>query len=289
VEHYVRDYLCARWGQEIAEQIKPLELQRWLKALRNDRGLAWTTIAKIRGIMLRIYRVGIVHEFVTTNPVVHVETRSKSIYRAIVIPSAQTLAILKSLTNPLHFTLVLTCEATALRSLEVLALRWDDVLWKETKIRVSKRWAKAADGETKTEASDGHVPLHPVRAEHLKQWQAHSIYAKVSDFIFPSLREDGKKPLYASSFVADCLRPAALAAGLTVVDGQRFGLRNLRHSLSNWLVNKAKVEPKTVQGTPRYAKIQTTLDLYTRQDSDQARAAQGAFLAAMGMTTDAIL
>jgi integrase len=288
VEHYVRDYLSARWGQEIAEQIKPLELQRWLKSLHNDRGLAWTTIAKIRGIMLRIYKVGIVHELVTTNPVVHVETRSKSNYRAIVITPAQTLAILKSLTNPLHFALVLTCAATALRSSELLALRWVDMLWEETKIRVSKRWAKGADGETKTEASDGHVPLHPVLAQHLKDWQAHTPYAKGSDFVFPSLREDGRKPLYAPSFIADYLRPAAIAAGVTVVHGQRFGLHNLRHSLSNWLVNKAKVEPKTVQGILRHAKIQTTLDLYAQGDSDQARAAQGAFLAAMGMTTDAI-
>ncbi len=39
---------------------------------------------------------------------------------------------------------------------------------------------------------------------------------------------------------------------------------NLRHSLSNWLVNKAKVEPKTVQGILRHAKIQTKLDQYTQ-------------------------
>jgi len=47
------------------------------------------------------------------------------------------------------------------------------------------------------------------------------------------------------------------------------------HSLSNWLVNKAKVEPKTVQGILRHAKIQTTLDLYTQDDGDETRAAQG--------------
>jgi len=67
----------------------------------------------------------------------------------------------------------------------------------------------------------------------------------------------GRKPLYASSFVADYLRPAAKAAGVRIEDGQRFGLHNLRHSLSNWLVNKAKVQPKTVQGILRHSKIQT--------------------------------
>ena len=50
-------------------------------------------------------------------------------------------------------------------------------------------------------------------------------------------------------------------------------------------MNKATVEPKTVQGILRHSKIQTTLDLYTQGDSDETRAAQGKFLHAMGMTT----
>ena len=40
---------------------------------------------------------------------------------------------------------------------------------------------------------------------------------------------------------------------------------------------------KTVQGLLRHSKIQTTLDLYTQEDSDETRAAQGEFLTAVGM------
>jgi integrase len=68
-----------------------------------------------------------------------------------------------------------------------------------------------------------------------------------------------------------------------IENGQRFGLHNLRHSLSNWLVNKGKVESKTVQGILRHSRVQTTLDLYTQEDSDEARGAQGEFLKAVGM------
>jgi integrase len=74
--------------------------------------------------------------------------------------------------------------------------------------------------------------------------------------VFPSMTAKGRKPLYASSFVADYLHPAAKKAGVQIQDGQRSGLHNLRHSLSNWLVNKPKVEPKTVQGILRHSKIQ---------------------------------
>jgi integrase len=283
VEHYVRDYLTQRFGEQIADDIKPLEIQKWLKSLNETNGLAWTTVSKIRGIMLRIYKIGIRHEHVSKNPVLHVETRSKSTYRAIIITPGQTLAILNSLPSPLHFTLVLTCAATALRASELLALRWADVLWGEGRIRISKRWAKGADGETKTDASDGYVPMHPVLAAHLRAWQKETPHAKDTDFVFPSMSADGRAPLDACSFVKKYLRPAAKTAGVQIADGQRFGLHNLRHSLSNWLVNKAKVEPKTVQGILRHSKIQTTLDLYTQEDSDETRAAQGEFLSAVGM------
>jgi integrase len=95
-------------------------------------------------------------------------------------------------------------------------------------------------------------------------------------------------PLNACSFVKDHLRVAAKAVGVQIANGQRFGLHNLRHSLSNWLVNKGKVEPKTVQGLLRHSKIQTTLDLYTQEDSDETRAAQGSFLGAMRLSSGVV-
>lgn len=78
VEQVVRAYLVPRFGEEIADDIKPLDIQRSLKSLHEQKGLAWTTVAKIRGIMLRIYEIGIRHELVAKNPGLHVETRSKT-------------------------------------------------------------------------------------------------------------------------------------------------------------------------------------------------------------------
>jgi integrase len=283
VEHYVRDYLIARWGNELAGDIGPLEIQRWLKSLHIDNGLAWTTVSKIRGIMHRVYKIGILHERVDKNPVEHVETRSQSLYKAVVITPPQTLAILNKLTNPLHYTLILTCAATALRASEIVSLRWSDILWSDGQIRISKRRAKGEDGETKTAASNGYVPMHPVLAEYLKEWRAQSPYSKVDDFVFPSLVREGKLPISASIFVQDYLRPAALSAGVVLAKGQRFGLHNLRHSLSTWLVNKGKVDPKTVQGMLRHSDIRTTMNLYTQDDRDEKEAAQGAFLSAVGL------
>jgi integrase len=236
--------------------------------------------------MSRVYAVGFAHEKVTKNPVFAVEISTTSEYEAIVIPPPQTVAILGLLANNLlHFTLVLTCAATALRASEIVALRWSDIRWDEGRIRISKRWAKGKDGKPKTDASDDYVPMHPVLALSLKDWQRKSPYSKSTDFVFPSIKCKGKVPLSPSTFVADHLRPAAKLAGVVIAEGERFGFHNLRHSLSNWLVNKRKENPKTVQGILRHGRIQTTLDLYSQSDLEEMQKAQGAFLGEMGFAT----
>ena len=263
LEHYVRDTLISQWGDEIAEDIEPLEIQKWFNRLHNKDDYAWTTVSKIRGIMNRIYKVGIIHKKVTTNPVDGLETSATTTYRAIKITPAQTLSILRSMIeNVLHFTLVFVVAATVLRSSEVLALRWADILWEERKIRIIKSRKKTGvDGSTKTPASERNVPMGRVLTHYLREWRKQTPYAKPTDFVFPSIKESGRVPICASVFCADHLRPAAKAAGVTIPDGHRWGLHNLRHSLSNWLVNKAKENPKTVSGILGHSRIQTTLDL----------------------------
>jgi integrase len=144
------------------------------------------------------------------------------------------------------------------------------------------------DGATKNEASDGHVPLHPVLASHLREWHDQTVFGADTDFVFPSVRSNGRVPLSPAMFVADHLRTAAIRVGISIEKGQRFGLHNFRHSLSHWLINKAKTEPKTVQGMLRHSRIQTTLDLYTQEDADEACTAQGKFLEALAMPTQLI-
>jgi len=113
-------------------------------------------------------------------------------------------------------------------------------------------------------------------------------YAKPTDFAFPSIKMSGSVPICASVFCADHLCVAARKAGVLIPDGHRFGLHNLRRSLSNWLVNKAKENPKTVQGIRGHARIQTTLDLYTDEDLDEMIAAPEKFLNAVGFETGSV-
>ncbi|MGA7634152.1 MAG: site-specific integrase [Terriglobales bacterium] len=166
--------------------------------------------------------------------------------------------------------------ATALRASEVIALRWADIMWDESRIRINKRWRKGKDGKPKTEASDSTVALGPILAHYLRTWEGLSPYTADTDFVFPSMVKKGVVPVCASVFDRNYLRKAAIAAGVSIPDGYRFGLHNLRHSLSNWLVNSG-TDVKTVQTMLRHSKSQTTLDLYTQGDNDNKISAQEKF------------
>jgi integrase len=234
--------------------------------------------------MNRIFKIGIIHKKVSKNRVEGLATSTKTTYKAIKITPAQTLLILRSVMgNMLHFTLVFVVAATALRSSEVLSLRWADILWEERKIRIVKSWKKTSvDGSTKTPSSERDVPMGKVLTHYLREWHKQTPYAKPTDFVFASMRNSGRTPICSSVFCRVHLRPAAIKAGVVIPDGHRWGLHNLRHSLSNWLVNKAKENPKTVQGILGHSRIQTTLDLYTGEDLDEMIAAQEKFLDAVG-------
>jgi integrase len=240
--------------------------------------------------MNRIFKIGLIHKKVTKNPVEGLATSTKTAYKAIKITPAQTLLILRSVMgNMLHFTLVFVVAATALRSSEVLSLRWADILWEERKIRIVKSWKKTGvDGSTKTPSSERDVPMGRVLTHYLHEWHKQTPYAKPTDFVFPSMNRSGRVPICSSVFCADYLRPAAKAAGVLIPDGHRWGLHNLRHSLSNWLVNKAKENPKTVQDILGHSRIQTTLDLYTDEDLDEMIAAQDKFLDAVGFERETV-
>ena len=124
------------------------------------------------------------------NPVEGLATSTKTAYKAIKITPAQTLLILRSVMgNMLHFTLVFLVAATALRSSEVLSLRWADILWEGRKIRIVKSRKKTGvDGSTKTPSSERDVPMGRVLTHYLREWHKQTPYARPTDFVFPSLR-----------------------------------------------------------------------------------------------------
>jgi integrase len=137
-------------------------------------------------------------------------------------------------------------------------------------INLRRVWVgKELIDDFKSKGSAAPVPLGDLLADALQSWNLMTPYAKPGDWIFPSFKLRGKKPLSASIMTQDKIRPAAVKVGIRLESGQRFGFHNFRHSLATFLVSRGK-DVKTIQGLLRHAKSSTTLDLYS-QSIDAAK------------------
>jgi integrase len=76
------------------------------------------------------------------------------------------------------------------------------------------------------------------------------------------------------------LRPAAIAAGVKLKPGQRFGFHNFRHGLAIWLVNKG-TDVKTVQCLLQHSNGKTALGVYAHTVNGSMLAAQDSMMRAM--------
>jgi len=113
------------------------------------------------------------------------------------------------------------------------------------------------------------VPLHPLVLSGLLEWRAQSPYATDLDFLFPSVRFKGTRPLSPDSILEKSIRPALARIGVT---GKQIGWHSFRHSLATNL-RSLGVDIKVAQELMRHSSCRTTLDIYTRAVSQQKREA----------------
>jgi integrase len=281
--HILNDYLIPRWGKRTALGVEPLEIEKWLQALRREKGLANPTLDKTRRVMSLVYkhsqRHGIISRSEECNPLRFVRCKTTSDYEAIILTAEQAFTVLLGLPEP-ERTLTLLAAGTGLRISECLGLQWQDVDFANQLIQVRRTWLHGHVGAPKTKASKAPVPMHPLLAESIQKWHQESPYSQPDNWLFPSFRLKGKKPRCANMLVRHYLRPAAVNAGVLAKDDRhRFGFHNLRHSLASFLV-RTKTDPKTVQTLLRHSNVKTTLQLYAHSVSEDRMTAQGLALAA---------
>ena len=280
VKHYVNDFLLPRWGASAALDIQPLEIEQWLGSLKRSN----PTKDKIRRIMSVIYtraqKYGLVPRSDSSNPVKWVEQSAKSSYKPIVLDPVTAAKIFEQLSG-FELTLTILVAATGIRISEAMGLKWEDIDYQNKQINLRRVWVSDTIVEKmKTEDSEAPVPLTDLLAQHLLDWQRETVYGRPSDWVFASTQKKGKAPRSSSVLTWDHLRPAAVAAGVKLKKGQRFGFHNFRHGLASWLVNQG-TDVKTVQGLLRHANVSTTLGLYAHRVNSSMMAAQDSMMRAL--------
>jgi integrase len=257
-----RLYIDPRWGQYRLDAVRTMQVEEWLHSLP----LAPASKTKLKSAFSVLYSHAIRYEWLTFNPISKVRTSSKRLREKDVLSPAEFQALLEQL-SVRDRAMVLLAGSTGLRRSEMIALTWTDVNTLTLEVNVLRSCVRNRFGDTKTECSRRPVPLHPLVLAALLEWKEESLYKKDADFLFPSIRLNGEKPLSPDSLLKRSIRPALQRAGIV---GKQIGWHNFRHSLATNL-RAMGVDVKVAQELLRHANSRTTLDIYTRAVSQQKR------------------
>jgi integrase len=257
-------YIEPRWGDRRLSAVRTMEVEQWLHSLP----LAPSSKAKLKFVLSTLYHHAIRYEWLTFNPISRVRTSQKRLRDKDVLTPEEFQKLVQQL-SVRDRAMVLLIGSTGLRRSEMIALTWSDLNTKTMEVNVLRSCVRNRIGKTKTESSRRPVPLHPVVLSALLEWRQQSSYAADLDFLFPSVRLNGTKPLSPHSILEKSVRPALARIG--VVE-KRIGWHSFRHSLATNL-RALGVDIKVAQELMRHSSCRTTLDVYTRAVDQQKRVA----------------
>jgi integrase len=257
-------YIEPRWGSLRLGSIRTVEVEDWLHSLP----LAPASKAKLKCVLSVLYNHAIRYQWLTFNPISRVRTSQRRLRDKDVLTPEEFQNLVRQL-SVRDRAMVLLIGSTGLRRSEMIALTWSDLNTRTMEVNVLRSCVRNRIGKTKTEASCRPVPLHPVVLNALLEWRAQSPYAMDLDFLFPSQRLKGARPLSPDSILEKSIRPALARIGVV---GKQIGWHSFRHSLATNL-RSLGVDIKVAQELMRHSSSRTTLDVYTRAVDQQKREA----------------
>jgi integrase len=238
-------HLLPTFGATELESISPAAIDAWRGSLA---GLSSRTKNKLLVVMGGVMRRAQHVWGLASNPVASVEKhRQRSSSDIDVFSPEEVLALVRAAASEQDAAIFLTAAFTGLRRGELLALRWRDVDFAGSAIRVR---ASHAGGELTTPKSGKvrSVPMAPNVAEALARLGQRVNWTGEDDLVFTGVAGDyldgsALRRRYASALRRGGLRPL------------RF--HDLRHTFGTRMIAKADI--RRVQEWMGHADIQTTM------------------------------
>jgi len=278
---YARNRILPRWGKFLLEEIKTIEVERWLRATEVTDG----TKAKLKAVMSAVFSHAVRWEFCGHNPIssgIPVGTGGKR------GPSTGVRVSAKRQRSPLVLSpeevklglaqlefrdqlLVFVDGALGIRQGELGALRWLDCDFDNMNFSVQHSYYWRRGGHlksTKTEASAKLLPMHASLKHALLEWRSQSLYNQPTDFVFPSERLKGSKPLDLASVLKKKIQPAFRKIGIKGV-----GWHTFRHTVGSMLAEMGEHQ-LMIRDYLRHANLHVT-NKYLQATTTSKRLAQG--------------
>jgi len=265
----------------LLEEIKTVEVERWLRAAEVADG----TKAKLKCVMSALFSHAVRWEFCGHNPISSGIPVGSGGKRG---PSTGVRVSAKRQEAPLFLSpeqvklgltklgfrdqlLVFLDGALGTRRGELGALRWSDCNFDSMSFSVQHSYYWRRGGHlkaTKTEASAKVLPMHLALKDALLEWKSQNQYNGPGDFVFPSRRHKGKKPLDLAAVLKKKIRPAFAKVGIIGV-----GWHTFRHTVGTMLAEMGEHQ-LTIRDYLRHSNLHVT-NKYLQATPERKRLAQG--------------
>jgi integrase len=272
----IRVHLLPVFGSMALDEITVQEIERWragMTSARVQRELSNKTKNNLLVLMHAIFRRAVKLYGLPANPVAQVDRfRVRSSGDIQVFSPEEVWALVRAAGSEADAAIFLTAAFTGLRRGELLGLRWRDVDFAGSTIRVRASYA-AGKLTTPKSGKVRAVPMAPDVASALAKLGDRERYVGDDDFVFAGevgLPHDGDA-------LSSRYRDALARAGLRPL---RF--HDLRHTFGTRMIAKADI--RRVQEWMGHADIQTTMKYlhYAPRDEDAELVAEAFRAAGVG-------
>jgi integrase len=246
-----------------------MSIKAWISDLQSfpipgapARPLSMKSKQNIKACLHRLINCAMMWGYidVQANPIALVEIKKpkfgklppKRLKTPLTPKQVRTLLMREGLSD--HVKVMITlCVFNGLRISEVLGLRWEDVDFHAENgpvISIMRSSVGKHVDETKSDASQSTMPMHPHVAQVLASWKASSTSFK--GWVFEN--EVTGRPFHRDSLQTDHLAPAGKAIGIN-----NLGWHSFRHSFRAFQ-RDIGTAPETQKLVMRHANLSTTME-----------------------------
>ena len=253
-EVWLSNHIIPKWGPCSLSDVQARPVELWLDSL----SLAPKSKAHIRGLLSVLWDYAMWRGDMPTqrNPMELVTikgaTKRTRQPRSLTVEEFQGFA--RHLPEPFR-TMALLCVCLGLRISECLALKWADVDWLDSRIRVERGIVCQQVDEVKTAESRKTLTVSTELLTVLKTWKQTTQFSDADDWMFASPVQLGRLP-WSYDQVWRMYQKAARAARIG-----GFGTHSLRHTFRTWL-DSVGTPVGVQQRLMRHADIRTTMNVY---------------------------
>jgi integrase len=172
------------------------------------------------------------------------ERRGNNSEVGVDIPTPEEIKLILQAVTGKDRVFLLTAVFSGLRASEMRGLRWKDINFRESELKVTQRADRHRKiGPPKTEAAQRVIPLPPPVISALREWRLACPKGPL-DLVFPNGKGNVE---FHVNIIQRIFWPAQLAAGVVVtfdtngypsIAPKYTGLHSLRHFYASWCINR---------------------------------------------------